>query len=977
MVSSAPVIAAPSAGAAPIARGASRTVLLLAAVAALGAAAFPFAPVTQPQVTYTWTAADGNAAIPLMPYQPVSLRATVSCDAVRATPPGAAVLATVPPRPDPSAQPLSGLLLVPGPAGLDVTSAGLELGVVALPASPCTVTVTSDPRATRVEVDGRTALTRSGDVRPDVAGVFTAVGTGVAATIVADTRYQTTITPLKSAIAVVAVLALLGLLVALGRLDRSHGRALGRLPRGWWRPRPVDLVVTTVLGLWWIVGAITVDDGYISGIIRSRGENGVVGNVYRWLDAPESPFSWYDDVLYGWSQLSPSTVWMRLPSVLLGLLCWAMLSRALLPRLLPRPPRHAAWLAALALLTWWVPMNVGLRPEPWVAAGLLATTLAVERAVATRRVRPLVAGLVVAGVTTAVTPGGLVAVAPFLAGLVPVLRLLRARPDLRGATLVTVLVAAPASALLLMLDDQGLGSMLEAVRVRNVIGGGLPWYGEYQRYANLLSPTDFQGSIGRRAAVLATLLAVAGALWAVRCVRGAGIATGPTSRLAVALLLALAIMTFTPTKWTQHFGDLASTGAALVTVAGIAFARPLLRPRPLTAALAAVTVTGALVLSGLNLWPFVSAWFTPTFSTTAPTVAHVPLATALLGAGLLTVVLLLVRAMWARAAGRPEPTVPRWVPGPVPVIVAVLVVVLALEVGSFTRTALAHRDSYTPAADAVDTVRGDPCGLQRDLGVETDPAAGLLVARSTPATATERPVDVGGTSLPGIGVVGRTTTAWFALDRPRRGLPVVVTTAGSLRPGDAVRLEFGSGDQVVGAAAVTTSAGRDVRVLPPADADSVRLVVDAGASGTSTPAAVTLPRVPRLTPMEQLLPRGTNTILDWPIAFVFPCLNPAPLPLGTASLPTWRIGPPLSDLSGLITYAPGFGGPFAGARPLVTEQRMPTYLAGDPLRDAVQLYRWTPLVPWAHPVPSVVPRDVPGWFADGHTRVPGLDPVGR
>ena len=67
-------------------------VVVLGALAALCAVAFPFAPVTQPQVTYSWRAGDGSAAIPLMPYQPVALTVTTSCDAVRA---GGTLLSTV------------------------------------------------------------------------------------------------------------------------------------------------------------------------------------------------------------------------------------------------------------------------------------------------------------------------------------------------------------------------------------------------------------------------------------------------------------------------------------------------------------------------------------------------------------------------------------------------------------------------------------------------------------------------------------------------------------------------------------------------------------------------------------------------------------------------------------------------------------------------------------------------------------------
>ncbi|HEY0812021.1 MAG TPA: arabinosyltransferase domain-containing protein [Pseudonocardia sp.] len=983
----------------PAPGAASRWVLVLGLVATLAALVFPFAPVTQPEVSYRWSAADGAAALPLMPYQPVALSATIGCAVARDAAPGSALLSTVPLSPDPSAQPLTGLRLTADGGGVLVASGGVDLGRVPLPAGPCTLAVTSDPRSTAVLVDGRPVLTRLGDVRPAVAGAFSDVDSGVTLALTADTRFQTAITPVKAAIAAVGVLALLGMLVAVRRADARVRRRVRLLPPRWWRPRLVDVAVTALLGVWWVIGAVTVDDGYIAGIVRSRGENGFVGNVYRWLNAPESPFSWFYDLLYPWSEISASTLWMRLPATLLGLVTWVLLSRFCLPRLGPFARRRTTpWIAALAFATWWVPLCLGLRPEPWVAVGLLGCWLLVERAVATRGLLPLVCGLVLAGVTTALTPGGLVAFTPFVGALLPVLRLLRARSDLHRLPVVAALVAAPVSAVLLMVYDQSFSAMLESTRVRSLIGGGAPWYAEAQRYGELLSD-DFQGSIGRRAAVLTTLLAAAAALWALR--RGAhrGIATGPGGRLVVALLLALAVMTFTPTKWTQHFGDLAGIGAAVLTLGAAACAGPVLRgrPRAMLGALAAATAVGAVVLAGPNNWPFVAQWFTPPFSSVPAQVRGIPLATMLLVAGGVLVAVLVVRALWRRAGGGAEPAIPRRVPGPVPIVVLVLVVALALQVLGLARGALAHRNSYTLASDAVATLRGDPCGLQRTLSVETNPAAGVLPARSTRAAPQEQPVDIGGSTVAGMAVAGRSNTAWFTLVPQQRSgaLPVVVTTVGTLRPGDVLQVQFGDAAGAVLASRPVTTAGAgpaDVRQIAPAGAEQVRLLVDASTAGAAGPAGtvagsattggpaahalVTLPRVPLLTPMEQLLPRGTRAILDWPVAFLFPCLVPEPLPLGTAGVAAWRVAPPAADPAADITYAPGFGGPFVAPRLLVTQQRLPTYLAGDPTREAVQLFRWVPTVPLATPAPTVVERTVAGWASDGHARVPGLDPVG-
>ncbi|WP_246106447.1 arabinosyltransferase domain-containing protein [Pseudonocardia kunmingensis] len=961
------------------ARGPRRVAGLLGLLAVLAAVAFPLAPVQQPVVTYSWTAADGPTAIPLLPYQPVELTAGTSCATVRDAPAGQVLLSTVPLRADPAAEPLHGLRLTADGTGLRVASAGVELGTVEVPAGDCTLSLESGTARTSILVDGAPALVRDGDVRPDVAGAFSEASAGVDVELRADTRFATSISPLKAAIGAVGVLALLGTLLALRAADRAVTRPVRVLPRGWWRPRPVDAVVTAGLVVWWAVGAITVDDGYIAGIVRSAGSNGFIGNAYRWLNAPEAPFSWFYELYHLWSLVSASAPWMRVPSTVLGLLCWWLLSRLVLPRLGRFAARPSTpWLAALAFATWWVPFGLGLRPEPWVVVGALAVFLAVERAVATSRVLPLAVGLVLAGATTAVTPAGLLAFTPFLAAALPLLRLLRRRRDLHVLPLVAALVAAPASAVWLMVPDQSLAGTLESVRVRTAIGGDEPWYAEFERYALLLEPESFQGAIGRRAAVLATLLAAAGVLWALPRVR-AGIATGPARRLVVGLLLSVATLTLSPTKWTQHFGDLGGYGAAVLVLGAVAWSA-LGAPRTVAAGWAGTTAVAAVVVAGYNTWPTVGAWFDPTFSTVVPQVAGVPMATIVLVAGGVVVAVLLARSLWRRAGSGPDATVPRWLPPPAALVATLLVCVLVLQVGGLVRVAVEHRDSHTPATDTVATLAGERCGLQEELSVETDPAAGLLPLAPGEAAGHVLPVDVGGHTLPGVAVAGRTTTPWFLLDAEQRAqaLPVVVTTSGSTRPGDELLLEFGDGDRVLERRRIEAASDdpRDVRELAPADAETVRLVVDAPVTAARPAAVAALPRVPRLTPMSQLLPPGSTAILDWPVAFLFPCLTPAPLPPGSATLPAWRVGPPAEDAGAAITYQPRIGGPFAAPRQLITEQRMATYLAGDPVRDPAQLYRWAPIGPLAAARPTVGAQTVPGWHRDGHARVPDVDPVG-
>jgi EmbC-like arabinotransferase in arabinogalactan biosynthesis len=387
-----------------------------------------------------------------------------------------------------------------------------------------------------------------------------------------------------------------------------------------------------------------------------------------------------------------------------------------------------------------------------------------------------------------------------------------------------------------------------------------------------------------------------------------------------------------------------------------------------------------LVLAGQNMWPFVSGWYTPTFSTVPPLVGTVPVATIVLAVGGVVVALLLARSVWQQSAYRDAELVyrnARLAPG-APVAV-VLVAVLALQVLSLARIAV-QQHGYTPAADALATAQGDPCGLQSVLQVETDPAAGVLAVGAQPAAApATRPttVDAGGTALPGVTVAGAGQSSWFTLDdRQRAGaLPVVVTVSGVPRAGDLLDAEFARGTEVLAMLPLTgpglapDGAPTDRRLIAPAGADSVRLTMAAAADGT---AAASLPRAPVLTPMTQMLPRGTHAILDWPVAFVFPCLTPEPLPPGTAGLAQWRVAPPADDPSAAITYTPGLGGPFAGPRLLVTQRRMPTYLRDDPTRDGVQLYRWEPVEPLRTLTPTVRVRDAGDLPDPGHLRVPQL-----
>jgi hypothetical protein len=216
---------------------------------------------------------------------------------------------------------------------------------------------------------------------------------------------------------------------------------------------------------------------------------------------------------------------------------------------------------------------------------------------------------------------------------------------------------------------------------------------------------------------------------------------------------------------------------------------------------------------------------------------------------------------------------------------------------------------------------------------------------------------------------------------------VVITISGDLPPGDTLTAEFAraphSAAGAAGVAALASipladqpgaPAARDIRMtVPDPAADLVRLSVTAQRSPGTPPLAFSPPRTPQTTPMTTVLPPGTQAVVDWPVAFLYPCLTIAGTPDGTAALPRWRVSTPTADKSGDIITAPQTGGPFTTPRTLVRATRIPVYLNADPLRDVLTLYHWQPLTTFSTPDISRNSEIVDGWQHHSHLHAPRAD----
>ena len=255
-------------------------------------------------------------------------------------------------------------------------------------------------------------------------------------------------------------------MIALHILDTSDGTRHRRLlPARWWSVSALDGLVVAVLVWWHFVGANTSDDGYILTMARVSENAGYMGHYYRWFGTPESPFGWYYDLLAIWAHVTTASIWMRLPTLLMAIVCWWLISREVIPGWPAgqgQPDR--AWTAAGMFLAVWLPLNNGLRPEPIIALGILLTWCSVERGVATSRLLPVAVACIVGALTLFSGPTGITSIgAPRWWPSDSLRTILHRRSRRFGLMpLLAPILAAATVTIILMFRDQTFASVAQA-----------------------------------------------------------------------------------------------------------------------------------------------------------------------------------------------------------------------------------------------------------------------------------------------------------------------------------------------------------------------------------------------------------------------------------------------------------------------------------------------------------------------------------
>jgi len=964
-------------------------VALVVGLLGIAVAAFlPFAPVVAERSTLTWP---GPGAQPvsttafLTPYRPAELHVALPCSAVQATlaAPNRTVLFTTAALAE--GQPGTGLLIDAENGQLRFAVNGRDVATVAPPLSGCDVRVdatSSGPAATTVTAGGVVVANLPGEPVPEVFAFATdltpvqALGTRVTArtqnwyeSVATQTKYA-----LLAAFAGLAVASLVLLARAAPPRVRER-RSRPRVSRLRWL---VDLAVIIGLAGWMIIGPQTDDDGYATVTIRNSLESGDIGNYYRWFNASEAPFTLVQYLLQPLAAWSAAPLWLRAPSVLAAVAAWFIVSRGVLGAVLPVIAR--TWwvrsLAALSFLGWWLPFNLGVRPEPFVAltvVGVLAILLRATAPGARHQLLGVGIAAALAGAALAITTTGILVFAVVLV-LAP--RIWRVLTDDERVSLgrlgarVALLGCLASTGLVLMFADQTLQGVREATAVHTEIGPNFAWYEEINRYSALLG-VDHQSSATKRLPVLLTLaLLVVVTMLIVRRVRA--LADLRDAHVLTACAAAgFALLWLTPSKWSHHFGSLAGLGAPFLVVALLVVVRAARQRSTDPAVLVIGTVGGGLValaaglaFAGPNAWFLYGSYGVPWLDGPIRPLG-VPLGNPLLwaagGAALVA-----AAALVARARGRAPKAAALATLTATPALIGVpaLAASIAVLAVSFTVALLQQTaaGSYSLAGQNLDHLTGSSCGIVDKVEVMPDvpggalPAAGRsddledFVPRSGYLPA-EPPPDAPGTgnasqlwgSLAGGGAsTGSLTSRWFLLPELGPDREVAVSVAGRTGAPNRLALEFGrSGDSAVLPLAERVlddgAGGSQWRALGvaagdvPEDADRVRV----RAADTSTDPdgwlAVTGPRLRQVVPLQQFLGDRGPVLVDWPMSWTTPCADLPVVANGLAEAPRVHIAVPdaYAWMAAIVTD-PAQGGSFAGVAVTGESREVPSRLAGAP-----------------------------------------------
>nr|VDG62069.1 Probable arabinosyltransferase C [Streptococcus thermophilus] len=724
-------------------RGLALTAMISGLLAFIFFALLPFLPVKQVQSSFDWpqNGSLNSVNAPLISVAPESLELTIPLSVLGELAPGQTnVLSTLP---QDSTEALDRGLFVTAPADGSVNVSSLNEVVFELTAEELStldgnavLEVSATDEALTVSVPGTDfGEETEDDMRPQVTGIYSEltgdaqalIDAGLSAHVEINSRFTSSPSLVKWFAMIAGTIAALIALWSIARMDLLDGRRLGVLRPEWRSFKPLDGVVVTLLLFWHLFGANTSDDGFLLTMARVANDSDYMANYYRWYGVPEAPFgSPFYDLLSLLAKVSTASAWMRLPTLIAGILIWWILSREILPRLgtTIATRRVSYWTAAFMFLAFWLPYDNGLRPEPIIALGTIAAWASFESAIASRRLLPAAVGTIFAAVTLACGPTGLTAVGVFLVCLPQVLKILSQRRVIAPlASYIFPFLGAGFAVMVLVFKDQTLATVLESTSVRSAVGPALEWYNEYVRYATLLEAT-VDGSLTRRFPMLMLILCLVLVLWSMSHYGEVpGAKPAPTRRMLAIFGLSMFFLMFTPTKWTHHFGIYAGIAGAAAALGAIVLAQVAARsPRARTFALAAVMFVFALSLGGWNAWWYISSFAVPWWDKTVQ-YKGVEASSIMLALFLLTLVVGIVQSLRHKpqpadgGAGAGSTRISRAMTAPIALACILIVTFSCL---TFLKSFLDQSPAYSVGMGNVRSLKGETCQMSADVLLEAN-----------------------------------------------------------------------------------------------------------------------------------------------------------------------------------------------------------------------------------------------------------------
>ncbi|WP_019201653.1 arabinosyltransferase domain-containing protein [Tsukamurella sp. 1534] len=707
----------------------------------------PFLPVKETTAAVHWpqNGRVANVDAPLVSYAPVRLDVSLPCSLVNELPrDGGTLLRTLPedgPRPG-----LQGLAIKADTknviiADRDVALATANRADVARGGEGCAIGFVSTPEKTTASITGLPDGAHSSNeghesvadpnLRPQITGFYTdlpdtASTAGIDVSTQVDTRFNTKPSTIKLIAIVVGIGSMLLSLVALGFLDLRDGRGHVRImPPGWLRPRPVDFTVIGVLGIWWLIGPNTSDDGYQITMATQAKYSGYLINYFRSFGVPENPIGWNDYLFTAISHFTTAAPAMRLPGLAMGLLTWLIISREMIPRL-GRAVRNnpaALWAGAGGFLLVWLPLNNGLRPEPVVVLFSLLTWVSVERSIATGRLLPVAIAVPCAALCVGAAPGGLIAVAALLAASRQIVtRIVKRRKRDGLLPLVAPILASGMAYLFYASFTPSFAALREAIKVKGITGPTLDWYEEGVRYYYLMLETE-DGSAVRRIGVLTAFLCLLTVLtFMLRRKRPSGISAGPVWRLMAVFFATVVLLAFTPTKWTHHLGLFAGYAAGIAAVAATMTMAPMMRSKRNRVFFAAAALLVAAVSFAARVGYYWVGTYGIPWNNMPPELAGVKISWVLFAAAVITA----LYGLWLHYQRdyRPEPT--KKASRGLPTLAILTMIMVLFDVSTMAKGAYAQRGSFSWTASNARALQGDTCSMADYVLMERDPNQGQL-----------------------------------------------------------------------------------------------------------------------------------------------------------------------------------------------------------------------------------------------------------